>query len=415
MAHKHDQPVQPETASVWSAALFISGASIGAGLLALPVQTGLSGMIPALSGLMLTWAFMLISGLILVESFIGLKQPSAGLFTLYKHELGKWSGWLVTPGFLLIFYGVLVAYISGSGTVLADLLHLPQMDWLFLLLFFLFSSGVVLVGMQFINRANAVFMALLVGSFIALILLISKHMTGSHLMYQDWKFLPSALPIIICAFGYQNVIPSICTSLGNDRRRIRKALLFGTLLTLLVNSIWIIVVLAVLPVSGGPGSLLSAFQHNQPATVPLAINIHSESIGMCGLLFSMAALFTSYVAVGEGLRNFLTDLLETRTRKTPAAWLVATLTFVPPLAVTLLYPQLFLSMLNLVGGLGVGLLFGLFPALILFRQARRKKHLLKQAAALLLCLICITFIVLVCAQELGMLKISPQAEYRQKR
>lgn len=403
--------VTSDSYSIWSAALFISGASLGAGLLALPVQTGLVGLLPALSGLIVIWGLMFISGLILVESFVEIGQPSAGLYTLYEKKLGRWSGWLVAPGFLIIFYGLLVAYLSGSGTVLADLLHLPQLERLFGLLFFLVCSGIVLVGMKFINRANAAFMFLLIGSFIALILLVGKNMVSSNLVYQDWRFLPSALPIIICAFAYQNVIPSICTSLNNDRGRIRKALLFGTLLTLLVNGLWILVVLGVLPVHGGPDSLLSAFEHNQPATIPLALDIHSEAIGFWGLLFSMAALFTSYVAVGEGLRNFLADLLAGTADGIFKVRLVAVLTFIPPLAVSLSYPHLFLKMLNIVGGLGVVLLFGLLPALMLVRQSRREKNHFKQSAALLLCLICTVLIIFECGQELGFLQIKPQAEY----
>ncbi len=400
-----------DSSSVWSAALFISGASLGAGLLALPIQTGLAGLIPALSGLVFIWVLMFISGLILAESFVGIGQSSAGLYTLYEQGLGRWSGWLVTPGFLLIFYGVLVAYLSGSGTVLADLLHRPRLEWLFLLLFFLVSSGVVLVGMKVINRANAGFMFLLIGSFIALLLLVGENMESKNLVYHDWKFLPSAFPIIVCAFAYQNVIPSICTSLNNDRGRIRQALFFGTLLTLVVNGLWIIAVIGVLPLDEGSGSLLTAFQQNQPATIPLARDIHSGSIRFCGLLFSMAALFTSYVAVGEGLRNFLADLLGETQGVTGRNVLVAGLAFIPPLIVSLVYPQLFLKMLNLVGGLGVVLLFGLLPALIFFRQARRQNQQLKQVFALLLCIIFIALITLECGQEFGLLQIHPQAEY----
>ncbi|MBU0960424.1 MAG: hypothetical protein KKH60_02770, partial [Proteobacteria bacterium] len=301
-----------DSPTVCSAALFVSGASLGAGLLALPIQTGLAGLIPALSGLIFIWGLMFISGLILAETFVCNGQSSTGLFSLYEQGLGRWSRWLVTPGFLLVFYGILVAYLSAGATVLASLLHLPQDELPLLLLFFLLSSATVLVGLRFVHRANGVFMLLLIGSFAAMLVLVGTKMESKNLVYQDWKFLPSALPIIVCSFAYQNVIPSICTSLNNDRGRIQQALLFGTLLSLLVNGLWIIVVIGVLPLADGTGSLLTAFQQNQPATVPLARNLHSEDIRFCGLLFSMAALYTSYVAVGEGLRNFLADLLDTQ-------------------------------------------------------------------------------------------------------
>lgn len=399
-----------DSPSVWSAALFTSGASLGAGLLALPIQTGLSGLFPALTGLVFIWGLMFVSGLILAETFVENRQLTTGLFSFYEQGLGRWSRWLVTPGFLLVFYGILVAYLSAGGTVLASLLHLPQDELPLLFLFFLVSSATVLVGLNFVHRANGAFMLLLIASFLAMLVLVGTKVEGKNLVYQDWKFLPSALPIIVCSFAYQNVIPSICVSLNNDRDRIRRALFFGTLLSLGVNGLWIIAVIGVLPLADGTGSLLSAFQQNQPATVPLAGNLHSDDIRFCGLLFSMAALFTSYVAVGEGLRNFLADLLGIRSRNS-RDWLVGGLTFVPPLAVTLIYPQLFLKMLNLVGGLGVVLLFGLLPALVFFRQVRKRKQLLRQVAALILCVIFSALILLECGQELGLLQIHPQVEY----
>ncbi len=397
--------------SVWASALLISGTSLGAGLLALPVQTGLAGLIPALTGLFFIWMLMVLTGLILADCFVVMKQPSAGLFSLYKQHLGKWSGWLVTPTFLLIFYGVMVAYLSGSSAVLADLLHLPKMEVLFLLLFFAVSSGVVLFGMELINRANAGFMMLLVGSFIALLLLVGTNMDQTNFVSIDWDFLPSALPIIVCAFAYQTILPSICTNLSNDRRQIRKAIWYGTLLTFIINALWVIAVIGVLPVDGGPNSLLAAFKQNQPATIPLAGAVHSDALRLWGLIFSMAALFTSYVAVGEGLRSFLADLLAKTPIKTGSKIIIPAMTFLPPLAVALLYPQIFLKMLNLVGGLGVMILFGLLPGLVFLRRALGEKNRTKQWLGLLLCLICVVLIGLECAQEAGLLQINPQTEY----
>ena len=397
--------------SVWTSALLISGTSLGAGLLALPIQTGLAGLIPALAGLLFIWGLMVLTGLILVDSFVAMKQPSAGLFSLYEQHLGKWSSWLVAPTFLLIFYGVMVAYLSGSGTVLADLLHLPKMEWGFLLLFFAVSSGVVLFGMQLINRANAGLMFLLIGSFIALLLLVGPNMDTTNFISLHWDFLPSALPIIVCAFTYQTIIPSICTNLHNDRRLIRKAVLYGTLLAFIINALWIIAVIGVLPVDSGSYSLFAAFTQNQPATIPLAGEIHSDALRLWGLIFSMAALFTSYVAVGEGLRSFLTDLLARTPIQTGSRTLIPAMTFLPPLAVALLYPQIFLEMLNLVGGLGVMILFGLLPGFIFLRRALGEKNRMKQWLGLLLCLICVVLIGLECAQEAGLLQINPQTEY----
>jgi tyrosine-specific transport protein len=92
--------------------------------------------------------------------------------------------------------------------------------------------------------------------------------------------------------------------------------------------------------------------------------------------------------------------------------LVSLLTFGPPLMVALFYPGLFLKMLNLVGGLGIMLLFGLLPGVILltWKQDNKKS---RRFAALLLCFVFLLLIALECAQEIGLLQIHPQVEYWQ--
>jgi tyrosine-specific transport protein len=47
--------------------LLVAGSCIGAGMLALPILTGLSGFFPSLSILLASWAFMTFTGLLLVE------------------------------------------------------------------------------------------------------------------------------------------------------------------------------------------------------------------------------------------------------------------------------------------------------------------------------------------------------------
>ncbi len=94
-----------------------------------------------------------------------------------------------------------------------------------------------------------------------------------------------------------------------------------------------------------------------------------------------------------------------------SVWSSALLTFVPPLAVTIIYPQIFLTVLDIVGGLGVVVLFGLLPAMILFRRAGQQKKLLPRALAVLLCLLCSALVALECSQELGLLRVNPQTEY----
>ncbi len=313
-------------------------------------------------------------------------------------------------GYLLVFYGVMVAYLCGSGSILVNLFGQESRYFLFLLLFFIPSTVVILAGLKVIHKANFGLMILLLGSFIALIWLAGRDIQVRLYTHVDWLFLPSAMPIILSAFCFQNIVPTICRSLNNDVDRIRKALFIGTFLAFAINTAWVLVVIGVLPLGGsGAGSIAYALQHNEPATIPLSKYLQSDVVATTGMIFSIAAFFTSYIAVGVGLRNFLSDLVGQYCGNSDW-WIVPAIAFLPPLFISYVYPDLFLKVLNLVGGIGIVLLFGILPALILIK-AQRTRPFIHRIGGFLLLSVFIILMSLEVAQELGWLHIHQDIEH----
>lgn len=110
-----------QTGSVGSAALLIAGTAVGAGVLAIPIQTGLAGLVPAVLGIILVWLAMLCAGLVLAGSLITYPLQNTDLPSLFQNELGTVGKWLSTIGYLIIFYGLMTAYLAGSVSVLGSL------------------------------------------------------------------------------------------------------------------------------------------------------------------------------------------------------------------------------------------------------------------------------------------------------
>jgi len=394
--------------------LLVTGTTVGAGILALPIQTGLSGVFPALIGVVIAWLAMLLTGLIISESYLKVGDYSLDLLSLYKREIGSHVQWIVIPVYLLFFYGITVAYLSASSTILASLIKVSIPSWVFLLLFFLPSSLVVLFGMKLIHRANTVFMLMLGVAFVTIIVLSAKQVETARYLHMDWAFLPSVMPIVLCSFTFQCIVPTICRNLAGDKRKIRQAMLIGTAIPLVLYVLWIVVVVGALPVVNDDASILRAFERNDPATIPLAIHLKSNIVTIAGLIFSIAAIFTSYIAICESLRHFLTDWLDLF-YPGPKKILVILLTFLPPVAITLIYPSLFLKALNLVGGVAVVLLFGFMPTIILWKVVHQKKNgknsnMVRRVVAYALLLLFSVLFILELAQEFGWLKIRPEVE-----
>jgi len=126
-------------------------------------------------------------------------------------------------------------------------------------------------------------------------------------------------------------------------------------------------------------------------------------------VFSLLALFTSFVGVSLGLINFLKDLLS-RWRVAGRKNLLAVLTLLPPLGISLIYPDFFLKALNLVGGVCLVILFGLLPALMVCKSVRDSPRFLRAGGWTLAALFSL-LLFLEISQEMGWLLIDPQVDH----
>jgi len=124
------------------------------------------------------------------------------------------------------------------------------------------------------------------------------------------------------------------------------------------------------------------------------------------MVFSLCAIFTSFVSVVIGLRGFLRDFIIS-TFKIDNTVLTVLATFISPLAVAIIFPNFFLGALNFAGGVGGVLIFGIFPALILIKYA---KGYGKRICGILLLLVFIYLMGFELLQEFGLFKIKPSVE-----
>ncbi len=388
------------------ATLLIIGCAVGAGILGIPIKTGPAGLLPSLLGLVGVWLLMLASGWVLALRLMARAQSAPDLPSLYHQELGSWGKWLSSAGYLVNYYGIMVAYLAGSASVIYSLLGTALSPGTCLLLFFIPATGLSLFGSDLVRRSNALVMVLLFLTFAGLLALVGRQVQLPRLQHLDWGYFPATVPLMLCSLAYHNIIPATCRSLGGERRAVLKALLWGTGVTLLLNLLWIMVVQGSLPLQGGAGSLAAALAANQPATVPLAAALGSPLLIWLGLVFSLCAILSSYLAVATGLMGFWRDLagplLPRRDR-----WPLALIIFGPPLAVVYLYPDLFLKMLDLAGGVGIAVVFGLLPSLILLRSGSHRSSRFLGVAMLVFFILVLG---LELAQEMGWLVISPDLE-----
>jgi tyrosine-specific transport protein len=376
MSESSHRSGQSDFKRVLSGAFLVSGTAIGAGMLALPVVTALGGFLPACAIYFLCWLFMSATGLLLLEICLWMPKD-ANLVSMAQHLLGKWGKLLSWILYLFLFYCLTIAYIAGGGGFINALLGEQTPLWMGILFFTLIFAPVVYLGTYAVDRINFLLMMGLIVAYLAFVVRGFEHVKPSLLLRQDWSVSFLSLPVVFTSFSYQGIIPSLTSYLERNVSWIRKAILIGTAIPFLGYVVWEFLILGIVPLEG-PQGLLAAKAEGLTAVFPLKNLLISSYIYPIGQAFAFFALTTSFLGVTLGLLDFLADslkIVKVGLRKLGLCLAV----FLPPLAIALSRPGIFLKSLGYAGGIGCALLLGLFPILMVWSGRYVRKLPLSQS------------------------------------
>ncbi len=356
--------------------LMVFGTTVGAGMLGIPLMTAQGGFGSAMGVTLLVWLFMMITGLLLLEVTFHMPK-GANFITLSSHLLGKKGKWITIAFFLFLYYAFLVAYFSGGAPLLGECLsyfNLPRSSSLELGLFVSLFGGIILLGTKIIHRANMLLSIGMLAIFPTLIVLGSEEVALERLLLLNpFSVSLAAIPVLFGAFGFHNVIPSLSSYLGQEKKALRGAVIFGTFLALALYVIWQWLVLGTL----SPAVLEGVRERGLPVTYALA-EASSFKVFALGQVFAFLALTTSFLGVSFSLVDFIKDGLEHGKRSFPRFFYVFLALF-PPLLCVWINPHLFDRALGIAGGFGETLLNGVLPVLLFLKvQALRKTDLKKR-------------------------------------
>ncbi len=348
---------------VISGTSLIAGTTIGAGMLGIPLVTSEAGFFPALSATVGVWIFMLLTGLLYVE--VALSLPSgANIFTMAGHYLGRKGKAAAGGMFLFLYYCLLIAYIAGGAPLLGFLLKTGLGVDLgantTLVLFGVLFGGIVWVGAKAIDRVNLILSVAMIGAYVALVSTGSSEVAIAKLFDNKWSKLWLALPVLFSAFGFHNVVPSLCTYLGRDRKSLKLSILLGTGIALIVFVVWQWLILGSL----SPEAILKAQEAGMPVTAALQSLTGKSSLFAIGQGFAFFALVTSFLGVAFSVVDFLNDGLKFKGKKRS---LLVMLTFMPPALCAFLDPTIFEKALGVAGGFGEAFLNGLLPIVLAWK------------------------------------------------
>lgn len=348
--------------------LLIAGTTIGVGMLALPVATGPGGFIPSAIIYLVCWAFMLCTGLLLVE--VSLWMPKDTSFISMADKIlgpaGRAVFWIF---YLFLFITVMIAHAAGGGSVLLDITGWNLPGWLSVVIYSSAIVPIVYLGTHTVDRINMCLISGVVICYIAFLAVSLGKVDFTLLSYSHWGKAWLALPILFTAFTYQVIIPTLMTYMERNVKKIRLAIFFGTSLPLVIYLIWQFVILGIIPVD----MLVVAGQQGQNAIGPLKDLV--PQVFWIGKYFAFFAMTTSFVPLALSFFDFLADGLKWR-KKGPRRVLLCAAVFGIPVLIAILYPHIFLIALGYAGGISCAFLFGLMPPVLAWvgRYIKRYPH-----------------------------------------
>lgn len=344
----------------------VAGTAIGAGMLALPLASAGLGFFPSVAIMIAFWLLTAYTGLLMLE----LHQHVPVGATLHSIAF-KFLGWqgraVATVAMLFLLYALCAAYIAGGGALMQERLinYVPGVPaFAGVLVFTLVIGLIVASGTSKVDLINRVLFTIKIVVFIVIVGVLSTQIDAGYLLNMPLEqgFLIAALPVIFTSFGFHSCIPSLVAYNDKDIRRLRKIILIGSTLPLVVYITWQLLSFGAV---GQAGLLENNDLPDFVASIAAVVTV--PWITSSFKLFADLALATSFLGVSLGLFDFLAEKFK-RSADKSGRLQTGLITFIPPLVFALWFPQGFIMAL---GYAAIALVvIAIFLPVMMVRKAR---------------------------------------------
>lgn len=348
--------------SLYEAVAIIVGANIGSGILGLAYSSRLAGWPILLLWLVVAGVFTTFSMLYVAETSLRTKKPLQ-LPGLAEKYVGKLGSVLIFISVCANSIGCMIAYTTGSGNILNQLLGIPNP--IGALIFTVPCVVVVWLGLKatglwekFVSTGMVVLLGvIIVASF------FSGKTDVSQVMYADWKYAVPLLSSAIFCYIAQYAVPELSRGMRHDAKKLPKAIVLGMTIT---GVLLALVPFAVLSLTG---------KENVTEVATLAWGM---ALGQWALyaanIFALCAMITSYWAVGGSMLTNIVDMFKLKDEKNTRTRLIAiACTVLPPFILAFAGLVSFVDAIGWAGTFG-GVIMSIIPVMML-NKARKEGDL----------------------------------------
>lgn len=322
------------------------GTTIGAGIFAIPYVTAKSGFLIGIFWLIV---------LTIITLFINLFYGKVIIKTAGDHQLtgygkiyfGNFGKWFSFAAILIGQYGALLAYIIGTGKFLGVIFNAPDYSFLFSFAFFAIGASILYFGLRLVSGLESIIVLLMF--VLILFLVIFGFFKINPINYQQLTinnqfFIPFG--VIFGALAGYAVIPEMEEVLRKERKKLKSAIIIGTLIPSLVYLIFMLIVIGVCGAQTSEEAIAGLIPFFSPIVVKM------------GAFFGILAMGSSFLTLSFVLREtFFRDFSLPKN----ISW---ALSIFPPFILFLFGARSFVGVLSttgtLMGFLTTALIFSLY-------------------------------------------------------
>lgn len=341
---------------LWKSIFLIVGTAIGAGILALPISTVHAGYIGSTVGLLICWFFMTVAAYFLLDVRLQFKKD-IDLSTMTLETLGKVSQNGLKVFYLLLLFALVCVYIIVGSAWVQELLGISS-SFIVQLGFTVVMATLIYMGIGSVATANHVITTLMLLTLIFIVGLSTPYVQIENLTALNTDHILPTFPLLLTAFGFSIVMPSLVPYLDYDRKSLTLSLIIGSIIIIMAYFLWEMIAFGVI------GDTLEQFANSQDKGTEviqsLSQMVHQSIFNKVGSVFMFTAILSSFIGVGQCLFHYLKDILPVENVKKRSLFSII-FGFAIPFAVIQIYPAGVTKILS-HAGIFVAIILGILPS-----------------------------------------------------
>lgn len=385
-----------KTDTMWMFSLY--GTALGTGVLFLPINAGIGGLIPLLIMVVIAFPMTFFSHQSLCRFVLSGKNPGGDITKVIEEHFGRRAGKLITLLYFFAIYPILLVYsVAITNTVESFIIHqldMPSPPRALLSLILIISLMIIVgLGEQTILKV----MGILVFPFAALLILlalyliphwscaifrnISLHGSINTIGNSPFMTLWLAIPVIVFSFNHSPIISSFAVAKREEYGAIAEKKCSSILAyahIMMVLTVMLFVFSCALSLS--PENLLEAKMQNISILSYLANYFNSPIIGRIAPVIAFVAITKSflghYLGAREGFNSLITKSIKNH-NKTISTAMLNRITGIFILVTTWLVASCnpsILGMIETLGGPILAILLFLMPMYSIYKVPAMHKY-----------------------------------------